>query len=213
MTRLFQRPIALALGLAVFSAIPVLNALVEVVQIPTGSYPEDSARLAVAPVAWFAHVLAGAAFGITGPVQFVRALRHRLGALHRAAGRIFVVAGVTLGLSGLSLLAQVTSTATPVVDAARGVFGLALLIALARAMAAIRDRDVHRHRAWMIRSHAIGMGAGAIGLVFFPIYLATGRPPAGLGADLVLVAEWLASIVLAETVIRRLPRGRSAAPG
>ncbi|MFM7443797.1 MAG: DUF2306 domain-containing protein, partial [Tabrizicola sp.] len=148
MFRLLSRPTPLVLVLAFLTAIPVLNALVQVIQIPTGTYPADSARLAVAPIAWFAHVLAGAAFGITGPVQFVRALRHRFGRLHRVTGRIFVVAGATLGLSGLSLLMQVTSVATPVADIARGMFGRALLAALALAMAAIRERDIPRHRVW-----------------------------------------------------------------
>lgn len=206
MFRFFQRPIPLVLGLAFLTTIPVLTALVQVVQIPTGTYPDDSARLAIAPVAWFAHVLAGVAFGITGPVQFVRALRHRFGALHRVSGRIFVVSGAVLGLSGLALLAQVTSLRTPLADGARGLFGLALLGALALALAAIRDRDVMRHRAWMIRAYAIGMGLGAVGLVFFPIYLVTGRAPTGLGSDLLFVGSWLMSILLGETIIRRTSR-------
>lgn len=206
MFRFFQRPIPLVLGLAFLTTIPVLTALVQVVQIPTGTYPDDSARLAIAPVAWFAHVLAGVAFGITGPVQFVRALRHRFGALHRVSGRIFVVSGAVLGLSGLALLAQVTSLRTPLADGARGLFGLALLGALALALAAIRDRDVMRHRAWMIRAYAIGMGLGAVGLVFFPIYLVTGQAPTGLGSDLLFVGSWLMSILLGEAIIRRTSR-------
>lgn len=206
MIRFFARPTPLVLALAVLTAIPVLNAVVEVVQIPTGTYSDDSARLAVAPVAWFAHVLAGAAFGITGPLQFVRALRHRFGRFHRVTGRVFVLAGATLGLSGLSLLMQVPSVNTPVADIARGVFGLALLAALALAMAAIRDRDVLRHRAWMIRSYAVGMGLGVVGLVFFPIYLVTGQPPMGLGADVLFVLSWVLAIVGGEVVVRRLSR-------
>ena len=206
MIRFFARPTPLVLALAVLTAIPVLNALVEVVQIPTGTYSEDSARLAVAPVAWFAHVLAGAAFGITGPLQFVRALRQRFGRFHRVTGRVFVLAGATLGLSGLSLLMQVPSVTTPVADIARGVFGLALLAALALAIAAIRDRDVLRHRAWMIRSYAVGMGLGVVGLVFFPIYLVTGQPPMGLGADVLFVLSWVLSIVGGEVVVRCLSR-------
>lgn len=206
MIRFFARPAPLVLALAVLTAIPVLNAVVEVIQIPTGTYSDDSARLAVAPVAWFAHVLAGAAFGITGPMQFVRALRHRFGRFHRVTGRVFVLAGASLGLSGLSLLMQVPSVTTPVADIARGVFGLALLAALALAMAAIRDGDVLRHRAWMIRSYAVGMGLGVVGLVFFPIYLVTGQPPMGLGADLLFVASWVLSIVAGEVVVRRLSR-------
>jgi Predicted membrane protein (DUF2306) len=125
MLRLFQRPIPLVLALAFSTAIPVLTALIDVMQIPSGAYPADSAHLAVAPVSLFAHALAGVAFGVTGPVQFVRAIRHRFGALHRVSGRIFVLSGAILGLSGLSLLAQVESQRTPVADIARGLFGLA----------------------------------------------------------------------------------------
>lgn len=211
MFRLLSRPMPLALTFALFSAIPVLTALVEAVQIPTGTYPEDTLRLAVAPVAWFAHVVAGVAFGLTGPLQFVRALRHRFGRLHRVAGRVFIASGAILGLSGLSLLVQVTSVRTPVADVARGVFGLALLAALALALAAIRARDIQRHRAWMIRAYAVGMGLAAVSLVFFSIYLVTGQPPMGLASDFLFVGSWLATLAVGETVIRRAARPDAAA--
>lgn len=206
MPSLFSRRIPLVLLLVLLSAIPVLNALVEVVQIPTGTYAADSARLAVAPIAWFAHVLAGATFGITGQLQFVRAVRNRFGRLHRVSGRIFVVLGAVLGMSGLALLAQVTSVATPLADIARGFFGLTLLIALGLAVAAIRNRDVMRHRAWMIRAYATGMGLGVVRLVFFPIYLVTGQPPMGLASDIIFVASWVLAIIIGEVVVRSLSR-------
>jgi uncharacterized membrane protein len=206
MLRIFARPIPLALFLAFCTAIPVLTALVETVQIPLGTYSDDAARLAVAPIAWFAHVLAGVAFGVTGPMQFVRALRNRFGRLHRVSGRVFVVSGAALGLSSLALLAQVTSIRTPVADIARGVFGLAMLIALALAMAAIRNRAFQRHRAWMIRAYAVGMGLAAVSLVFFPIYLVTGQAPSGLTSDILFVISWLVTIAFGEFIIRRSSR-------
>ncbi len=206
MLGLCSRPIPLVLALAFFTFIPILTALVLVFQIPSGTYPEDSAHLAIAPITWFAHVLAGAAFGIIGPVQFVRALSGRFGALHRVLGRIFVLSGAILGLSSLSLLAQVISQRTPLVDIARGLFGLALLIALALAMVAIRNRDFLRHRAWAIRAYAIGMGLGAVSLVFFPIYFITGQPPTGLASDILFVASWVLTIAFAEVIIRRSSR-------
>lgn len=212
MFRYFSRPTPLVLFLAFGTAIPVLNALVETVLIPFGAYPEDAARLAVAPIAWFTHVLAGVGFGITGPMQFVRALRNRFGRLHRVSGRIFVVSGAVLGLSGLALLAQVTSVRTPVADIARGLFGLALLVALAMAMVAIKNREFLRHRAWMIRSYAVGMGLAAVSLVFFPIYLVTGAPPEGLASDFLFVGSWAMTIALGEVIIRRSSRTAHAVP-
>ncbi len=213
MIRLFSRPIPLVLLLAFCTFIPVLMALVRVVQVPTGTWPDDAARLAVAPLAWTFHAAAGATFGITGPLQFALALRRRFGRLHRISGRIFVVAGAVLGLSGLSLLVQVTPQGTPVVDIARGVFGLALLAALGMAMAAIHARDIPRHRAWVIRAYAIGMGSGTVALVFFPIYIIKGEPPTGLAADMIFIGWWACNIGFAEALIRYLfpARNRVAA--
>ncbi len=203
MIRFFSRPAPLVLLLAVFTFIPVLTAMMETVQIPTGTYPEDSAHLAVAPLSWFMHALAGVAFGIAGPVNFVLALRRRFGRLHRVTGRIFFGAGLVLGLSSLSLLVSVEPQRTAIVDIARGVFGLMLVVAIAKAITAIRRRDILGHRAWVIRAYAVGMGLGTVSLVFFPIYLVTGAPPQGLGPDILFVASWSLNIGFAEWVIRR----------
>jgi uncharacterized membrane protein len=194
MIRTFTRPIPLVLALAICTFIPVLMAAVSVVQIPLGALPADSLRLAAVPVAFFLHSLAGVLFGVLGPLQFVRALRLRFGTLHRLAGRVFVLAGAGLALSGLALLMQVKSISTGLLDAARGVFGLALIAVLVRGVAAAWARDMLGHRTWMIRAYAIGMGSGTVALVMFPIYLITGEPPAGLASDIVVVGMWLLNI-------------------
>lgn len=203
MTRRFSRPIPLLLALIVGTFIPVMMAAVRVVQIPLGTVPEDSLRLTSAPVAFFLHSLAGLLFGVLGPLQFVRALRLRFGALHRLAGRVFVLAGAGLALSGLALLLQVESIATGLLDAARGAFGLTLLTALVLGVSAARAHDMSSHRSWMIRAYAIGLGTGPVSLVMFPIYLITGEPPTGLASDLVVVGMWLFTIALGEWVARR----------
>lgn len=204
MFRFFSRPVPFLLALAFCTFIPLMNAIANMVQIPTGTYAEDSAHLAVAPLSWFLHVLAGAAFGIAGPMNLALALRRRFGRLHRATGRIFVCAGLVLGLTAFSLLLSVEPQRTPVIDIARGVFGIALLVTLAMAIIAIRARDIPRHRAWMIRTYAIGMGSGTGALVLIPIYLVTGAPPTGLSSDVILVTWWVLTIGFAEWVIYRI---------
>ena len=205
-TRPLPRALTLALALAVCTFIPVMMAAVSVVQIPLGALPEDSLRLAAVPVTFFLHALAGVLFGVLGPMQFVRALRQRFGTLHRLSGRVFVLAGAGLALSGLALLLQVQSLATGLLDAARAVFGLALIAALVRGVAAARAHEVPGHRAWMVRAYAIGMGQGTVALVMYPIYLITGEPPMGLVADIVVVGLWLLNIALAEWVVRKVCR-------
>lgn len=212
MFRLFSRPIPLVLALALLTALPVLMAPIRVVEVVLGNYPAESARLAVAPVAWGAHALAGAAFGVTGPLQFALALRRKFGALHRASGRIFVVSGAVLGLSGLSLLAQVQMQSTDLLALARGVFGLALLAALAISVTAILDRDVPRHRAWAVRAYAIGMGSGTVWIPLLPVTLITGTELTGLPMDLVFVAWWVLTIAVAEAILRQPFRSTARVP-
>lgn len=212
MSHPFTRPTTLLLVLAFCTFIPVMMAAVRVVQIPLGTLPEDSLRLAAVPVAFFFHALAGLLFGLLGPLQFARALRRRFGKLHRLAGRVFVVAGAGMALSGLALLLQVESIATGLLDAARGTFGLALIATLSLGVAAARECDMPRHRAWMIRAYAIGMGQGTVALVMFPLYLVTGEPPTGLTTDIVVVGMWLLNIALGEWVIRRMSSQRALQP-
>jgi uncharacterized membrane protein len=201
MIRVFARPKPLVLLLAFCTFIPIMMAGV---QIPLGALPEDSLRLAGASVPLFLHALAGVLFGVLGPMQFARALQRRFGVFHRMTGRVFALAGLVLALSGLGLLLQVESIATELLDVARGVFSLALIVALAMGVMAARARDLTKHRAWMIRAYVIGMGAGTFALVMFPIYLITGAPITGLASDTVFVGWWLLNIALGEWIIRRL---------
>jgi hypothetical protein len=204
MIRTFTRPIPLVLALAFCTFIPVMLAAVSVVQIPLGALPEDSLRLASVPVSFFLHSLAGVLFGVLGPLQFVLALRLHFAVLHRLAGRVFVLSGMGLGLSGLALLLRVESISTGLLDAARGVFGVALMVVLVLGVAAARAHNMFRHRTWMIRAYAVGMGTGPVALVMFPMYLINGEPINGLVSDIVVVGMWLVSIALGEWVIRRM---------
>lgn len=194
------RPIPLALALGLATAIPIASALVRLGQIPAGIVPEGSPHLAAAPLTLFVHAAAGSAFGLIGPAQL---LRRRGGAGHRVAGRAFALAGVGLAVSTLALLAQVQSPATWPLVLARLAGALALLGALAMGIATIRRGDVRGHRAWMILSYAMGMAPGTLALVFFPIFVITGHPPQGPGADLVFVLWWALMLALTEVYLHR----------
>lgn len=76
--------------------------------------------------------------------QFVRALRLRFGTLHRLAGRVFLLAGAGLALSGLALMLSVERITTGLLDAARGNFELALIAVLALGESVVRRLAVPR---------------------------------------------------------------------
>ncbi len=71
-------------------------------------------------------------------------------------------------------------------------------------MQAVFKRDFTGHRNWMIRAYAIGIGATAVTMVFFPIYLVTGEPPTGIAADIAFLGAWTACVVFAEVLVRRI---------
>ena len=206
MTRYLTKPIVVPAVLLFFSILTILFALVQVVQIPLGALPPDSQRLNVVPVSHFAHAAGGAIFGILGPIQFGRVLAAKYGRLHRIMGRIFVGAGAALALSSLALIWHFPDTHTPLVTLGRLVFGIALGVALTIAMVAIRQRNFTRHRDWMIRSYAIGIGATVVAIVFLPIYAITGLPPTGLTADTAFIGSWTVCVIFAEALVRRLNR-------
>lgn len=204
MTRWFTRPVVVPAALFLGTLLTIVLALVQVVQIPLGALPEDSRRLSAVPVWHFMHVLGGATFGILGPIQFGRVLMRKYGLLHRVMGRVFVAAGAMISLSALSLLWHFPDTYSVAMNSGRLLFGIALGVALAMAMLAIRKRDFTRHRNWMIRAYAIGMGATAVSMVFLPIYAITGEPPTGLVSDIVFLGSWMACVVFAEGLVRRI---------
>lgn len=204
MTRWLTKPIVVPAALYLGTLLTIILALVQVVQIPLGALPEDSLRLTATPVWHFVHVLGGAAFGILGPIQFSRVLMRRYGRLHRLMGRVFVAAGAMISLSALTLLWHFPDTYSAAMNSGRLLFGIALGGALALAMQAIRQREFIRHRNWMIRAYAIGMGATAVTTVFFPIYVITGEPPTGLVADIIFLGSWAACVVFAEVLVRRI---------
>lgn len=204
MARCFTKPFVVLAALFFVTLLGTILALVQVVQIPLGALPEDSQRLTATPVWHFMHVLGGATFGILGPIQFGRVLMRKYAVLHRVIGRVFVAAGAMISLSSLGLLWHFPGAYSAAVSSGRLLFGIALGAALAIGMHAIRKRDFTRHRNWMIRAYAIGIGATAVSMVFFPIYVITGQPPMGLAADIVFLGSWIACIVFAEVLVRRI---------
>lgn len=201
---MFRKSITVPITLLFFSLVTILIAVVQAFQIPFGALPLDSSRLEAAPFSHFIHVVGGALFGLIGPLQFGRVLAGKYGRIHRVMGRVFLAAGAALSISSLTLLWSFPSSHSVLVSGGRLVFGIALAIALVFAMSAIKARNFKKHRDWMIRAYALGIGATAISMIFIPIYAITGKPPTGLFADIIFIGSWALCVALAEYIVRRL---------
>ena len=69
---------------------------------------------------------------------------------------------------------------------------------------AIRRREIARHRAWMMRGYAIGLGAGTQAVLFLFGELIFGKPEV-LARALIMGAAWTLNLAAAEWIIRGRP--------
>jgi uncharacterized membrane protein len=174
----------------------------------------DSARGAAAPLPVVVHIVSAAAFAVLGAFQFAAGFRRRRPGWHRAAGRLVVVCGLLAGLAGLwlALFYPRGPHVGALLTAFRLLFGSAMVAALVLGFAAIRRRHVRRHRAWMMRAYALGLGAGTqmfTGLVASLLV----SPPTELSRALQDGAGWAINLAVAEWLIRRPPAPRPRPAG
>ena len=164
----------------------------------------ENARFFAAPLPVVLHILSASLYCVLGAFQFAPGIRHGRPGWHRGAGWLLVPCGLVAALSGLWM-----TQFFPPVDGDgdllygfRLLFGSAMFLSIVLGLAAIRRRDIPRHRAWMIRGYAIGLGAGTQVLTNVPWILIFGTP-GGLSRDLLMGAGWAINLVVAEWIICR----------
>ena len=187
--------------------IPVIAGTLRLVELFGGPQilPENPRALA-SPLPIVAHIISAILYAVLGAFQFSSALRRRRPGWHRAAGRVLVVLGLVVAFSALwmtQFYARPEHTGE-LLYLFRLAFGSAMATFIILGFAAIRRRDIARHRAWMTRAYALALGAGT--QVF-----TQGFGEAILGThegtrDLLLGAAWVINLAVAEYVIRRQPR-------
>jgi len=166
-------------------------------------------RMTASPLPVFVHVLSAVPYAVLGAFQFSSRLRRRHPRWHRSTGKVVVVLGLAVALSGLWMtLFYARQPGTGELSYLfRLTFGSALAACIFLGFAAIRRGDVATHQAWMTRAYAIALAAGtqtftlAIGPAVFG--------PGALTKDLSLGAAWLVNLAVAEVVIHRSARRRT----
>lgn len=194
-------------GLLVLSFIPITAGAFRLTQLTGGAQitPANS-RFFASPLPVVVHIVSASLFAILGVFQFAISIRRRWLGWHRWAGRLLVVCGLLVGFSGLWMTLFYPH---PVGDgdflsALRLLFGSAMIVSIVLSYTAIRRRDVTRHRAWMTRGYAIGLGAGTQALILMAGEMIAGKP-SELSRALMMGASWVINLAVAEWVIRKRP--------
>ena len=149
---------------------------------------------------FYLHIIPGMVALMSGPFQFVPALRKKYIKPHRTIGKIYVLACTFGGIAGfvIAYFAEGGWIAT------LGFMGMAAtwLYFTTKAWTSIRQRNIPAHQAWMIRSFAVTLAAVTLRL-WLPIF------KAGFGMEFlpayVIISwlSWVPNIFVANWIIKR----------
>ena len=207
-------------GLIALSLVPVAAGTFRLVQLGVGAeITPDNARFFAAPLPVVLHVISVTVFCILGAFQFASGFRRRKPNWHRAAGRILVPCGLVAALTGL-WMTQFYPTARlagplpadfdgPFLYAIRLLAGSAMALFLSLGFAAIMRQDIPRHRAWMMRSYALGIGAGTQVFTHLPWFLFPSIQ-GELARTIFMGAGWAINLAVVEWILLRERRSRSS---
>jgi len=202
-------------GLIALSFLPVLGAHVRLLKLAGAiAAPPADARFVDAPLPVVMHIIGSVPFLLVGAIQFSATVRARRPSWHRMAGRMLIPCGLLSALSGMWM----AEFYPPVFGNGRSltvvrlVAGSAMVVCLCLGVAAIRRRDVVRHRRWMTRGYALAIGAGTQPLTLVPTLFApaTWQEAAYL---LGMSAGWVINLAVAEWFLRSTPTALLGAAG
>ena len=199
-------------GLLVLSFIPIVAGTFRVVQLGAGAViSPDNARFVAAPLPVVMHILGSAIFCVLGAFQFLPSFRRRKPNWHRISGRIVVPCGLVAALSALWMtqfyptgIDPPASFDGPFLYAIRLLAGSAMALFLCLGVAAILRRDIPRHQAWIMRSYALGLGAGTQVFTHLPWFLFPSIQ-GELARTMSMGAGWAINLAVAEWLISREP--------
>ena len=136
------------------------------------------------------HTLSAAIALLAGPMQFSSRLRQRYLKFHRVLGRIYVISVFIGALTGIALAAGRPGMPGTCVQAA------AWIICTTAAFITARNRQIARHRRWMVRSYAVTFTfVSSRVLNLWPLYWShLGDPFAAVG----LIAFTLGTLLVVE---------------
>ena len=200
-------------SLLLLAAVPVIGGIYRVLHLSLGGeVTPANERFFDAPVPMLLHGVSCSLFGILGAFQFTAGSR-RKPRRHRMRGAIFVPSALVAAVTGLWM--EATYDLPPhdgeLLSFFRAFFGTAMVATTLLGVRALLQRDFARHGAWMMRTYAIGMGAGTQVVVFLPWMLLVGQPDVTQRAWL-MGAGWAINVAFAEWVLHRNARRKPARP-
>ncbi len=203
-------------GLILLSMVPVAAGAVRLTQLAGGAtVTPKNERFFDSPVPVVVHIISVTVFALLGAFQFAPRLRQHGRRWHRTAGRLVAPFGLAASVSGLwmALFYKIVPADHILTKSFRLAAGVGMATSLVLGVNAIRSRDFERHRSWMMRGYALGLGAGTQVFTALPWMLVSGETPTGISFAMVMGAGWVINLVVVEWLLRRRKRPARSEPG
>ena len=190
-------------ALVILSIIPVVAGSLRLIEVAGGpQLLPANPRIDAVPAPVVVHIVAATLYALLGAFQFSARLRRSRPGWHRRGGRVLVVAGSMVALSGLWMtLFYSGAPGGALLWAVRLTVSSAMFVFIIAGFAAIRRRDFAAHRAWMIRAYALALGAGT--QIFTQGIGDAAFGTGDLSRALSLTSAWVLNAAVAEWAVRR----------
>ena len=152
--------------------------------------------------AFYMHIFLGGLALLVGFSQFFKKLRRKRLGLHKTLGKIYVIAVLLSGTSGLAIAYFASGGWIPAI----GFSALAILwlYTTANAYISIRTGQIDTHQKWMIRSYALCFAAVTL-RIYLPIFIAFLGMEFYSAYKIIAWLCWVPNLLVAEfLIIRRL---------
>lgn len=127
------------------------------------------------------HLLLAAVITAGGLLQLLPALRHRVPALHRWNGRVFLAASLLASVGGLYLVWTRDGAGALSMDVGISLNGVLILIFGVQAWRLAVARRIEDHRRWALRTFVLVSGVWFFRVGMMGWILANGGRPVGIG--------------------------------
>jgi len=191
--------------LIALTAIPSLGGALRLAQFSGASInflPESERILAAASTILVLHILSSGFYCIVGAFQFSDGIRRRWPKWHRRMGTVVAAMGLLVAMTGLwlALFFPPASNDNALLHTIRVIVAPIMGMFIVYGIVDVMRRKLDRHRAWMMRSYALGAGAGTQVLLLGPwMFLFT--EPENTTRAILMGCGWAINLVIAEWFI------------
>jgi uncharacterized membrane protein len=154
-------------------------------------------------ISFYLHIGLGGLSLLVGWPQFVKKWREERMALHRLLGKIYILAVLISGLTGLFIAQYASGGIIPILGFT--MLALLWLWTTGKAYLAIRKTNVAAHQRWMIRSFALTFAAVTL-RIWLPLLTMYFEGDFFAAYRIVAWLCWVPNIFVAEWIIKRMKK-------